>query len=230
VPVADGNHPGKPGEDRGSGALASCWLADPLFGEAIHGLSESVGIRVSGIEVAADPLQSLLMAGIGYGIQELVVIPWTIDILWRAASGCFGKTGIGDAWHGIGYALNTDGMFPDIVEVVEVFERSGADILQSIDKELMEAGSRTIGNVRQHVSEQARGSTSFNFAVTVSEYTAAARSRSDPANSHAFLPRAMPRNARSAALFVRQILPSSRNRLKEAQRFSMQSVAFATSV
>ena len=29
------------------------------------------------------------------------------------------------------------------------------------------------------------------------------------------------RSARSAALFVKQILPSSRNRLNEAQRFSM---------
>jgi hypothetical protein len=32
---------------------------------------------------------------------------------------------------------------------------------------------------------------------------------------------AMPRSARSAALFVKQILPSSRNRRKEVQRFSM---------
>src|SRR6202012_6043477 len=61
-------------------------------------------------------------------------------------------------------------------------------------------------------ASQARGSTSFSFAETISEYTAAGRSppATEPANSHAFLPRAMPRNARSAALFVKQILPSSR--------------------
>jgi hypothetical protein len=50
-------------------------------------------------------------------------------------------------------------------------------------------------------ASQARGSTSFSFAVTISEYIAAARSppASDPANSHDFLPRAIPRNARCTA-------------------------------
>ena len=54
----------------------------------------------------------------------------------------------------------------------------------------------------------------LSFAVPMSVYMNAARSppRSEPANSHAFLPRATPRSARSAALLVRQIRPSSRNR------------------
>ena len=61
-------------------------------------------------------------------------------------------------------------------------------------------------------ASQARGSTSFSLAVVISVYMAAARSppRSDPANSQAFLPSAKPRSARSAALFVRQIRPSSK--------------------
>src|SRR5271156_7231016 len=57
-------------------------------------------------------------------------------------------------------------------------------------------------------ASQACGSTSLSFAVWMSVYMRAARSapRSDPANSHDFLPRAKPRRARSAALFERQIL------------------------
>ena len=45
--------------------------------------------------------------------------------------------------------------------------------------------------------------------------------RSEPAKSHDFLPRAMPRRPRSAALFDRQTRPSSRKRVKAGQRFSM---------
>src|ERR1019366_1520702 len=47
---------------------------------------------------------------------------------------------------------------------------------------------------------QAGGSTSFIVAVTMMLYMAAARCppRSEPANSHDFLPSAIPRNARSA--------------------------------
>jgi hypothetical protein len=45
--------------------------------------------------------------------------------------------------------------------------------------------------------------------------------RSEPANSQDFLPRAKPRSARSAALLVRQIRPSSRKRVNAGQRLSM---------
>src|SRR5580704_11394939 len=69
-------------------------------------------------------------------------------------------------------------------------------------------------------ASQACGSTSFILAVTMRLYMAAARlpPRSDPQNNHDFLPRAMPRRARSAALFDRHTRPSSRNRVKAAQR------------
>ena len=62
-----------------------------------------------------------------------------------------------------------------------------------------------------------------NFAVIMSEYMAAARSppRSDPQNSHALRPSAAPRSARSAALLLRQMRPSPRNRLNVSQRLSM---------
>src|SRR4051812_22071715 len=48
----------------------------------------------------------------------------------------------------------------------------------------------------------------------------AARSppRSEPANSHALRPSAIPRSARSAALLVRQIRPSRRNTRREDHR------------
>src|SRR6185437_7117479 len=72
-------------------------------------------------------------------------------------------------------------------------------------------------------ASQACGSTSFILAVTMRLYMAEARPppRSDPQNSHDFLPRAMPRRARSAALFDRHTRPSSRNTVKAAQRFRM---------
>jgi hypothetical protein len=77
----------------------------------VHGLSESVGVGVSGIEVAADPLQSLvmlLMAGIGNDVEELTVAPGTTDILRRTSSGGIDEARIDDVWHGIGDALDTD--------------------------------------------------------------------------------------------------------------------------
>jgi hypothetical protein len=51
---------------------------------------------------------------------------------------------------------------------------------------------------------------------------AAARSppRSDPANNQALRPSAMPRSARSAALLVKQMRPSSRKRVNAAQRLA----------
>ena len=63
-------------------------------------------------------------------------------------------------------------------------------------------------------ASQASGSTSLSFAVVIRVAIAAARSapRSEPAKSHDFLPRANPRSARSAALFDRQMRPSSRKR------------------
>jgi hypothetical protein len=75
-------------------------------------------------------------------------------------------------------------------------------------------------------ASHAGGSTSFSLAVTINEYIAAALSppRSDLANSHAFLPRAIPRSPRSAALFVRQMRPSPRNRCECAsKRFYVRS-------
>jgi hypothetical protein len=52
---------------------------------------------------------------------------------------------------------------------------------------------------------------SLILAVTITLYITAARSapRSEPQNSHNLRPRAMPRTARSAALFDRQIRPSA---------------------
>src|SRR5450631_2286877 len=72
-------------------------------------------------------------------------------------------------------------------------------------------------------ASHACGSTSFIFAVTIRLYMTAARSppRSEPAKSHAFLPSAMPRRALSAALLLRQMRPSSRNRVNASQRLRM---------
>ena len=72
-------------------------------------------------------------------------------------------------------------------------------------------------------ASQACGSMSLSLAVTIRLYMAAARMppRSEPAKSHDFLPNAIPRSARSAALFVRQMRPSSRKRVNAGHRLSM---------
>ena len=67
------------------------------------------------------------------------------------------------------------------------------------------------------------GEKSSGFAFMISMTIKAARSapRCDPAKSQDFRSRAEPRNARSAALFVRQILPSFRKDIKPSQCLSM---------
>ena len=75
--------------------------------------------------------------------------------------------------------------------------------------------------MRERISaSQACGSTPFIFAVTMRLYMAAARCppRSDPQNSHDFLPSAIPRSPRSAALLDRHTRPSSRNSVNAVQR------------
>jgi hypothetical protein len=63
-----------------------------------------------------------------------------------------------------------------------------------------------LGDARQNVGEPSLRIMSFILAVTIRLYMIAARSppRSEPQNNHDFLPRAMPRTARSAALLDRQ--------------------------
>ena len=61
----------------------------------------------------------------------------------------------------------------------------------------------------------------FFDAVELYRHEPWARSRKRTANSHDRRPRAKPLRARSAALFERQIRPSSRKRAKDGQRRSM---------
>src|SRR5439155_166651 len=67
------------------------------------------------------------------------------------------------------------------------------------------------------------GSILFILAVTIRLYITAARSppRSEPQNSQDLRPKAMPRTPRSAALFDRQMRPSSRKRVNTVQRLSI---------
>ena len=59
-------------------------------------------------------------------------------------------------------------------------------------------------------ASQACGSMPLSLAVPIMEYMKAARCppRSDPAKSQDFRPKATPRRARSAALFVRLRIPA----------------------
>lgn len=81
-------------------------------------------------------------------------------------------------------------------------------------------------------ASQACGSMLSSFAVTISEYMNAAcwLPRSEPANSHDFLPNAIPRRAFLAKLFVRQMRPSVRNSPNASQSSSIYFIAFAMGV
>ena len=81
---------------------------------------------------------------------------------------------------------------------------------------------------RKTSASQACGPMPLSLAVAIRVYIAAARSppRSEPANSHDRRPSAMPRNARSAALLLRQIRPSSRKRVKAGQRLAVRGARF----
>ena len=86
-------------------------------------MSEDLDIGVGWIELAADPLQPLgvlLVVRIGDRIEDVAVAPGAADILWRAASGCFGEARVGNAGHGISDALDADRVLPAVAEVVEV--------------------------------------------------------------------------------------------------------------
>ena len=72
-------------------------------------------------------------------------------------------------------------------------------------------------------ASQACESMSLSFAVPIRLSMKAVRwpPRSEPANSHDFLPRAIPLSARSAALFERHMRPSSRKAAKAGHALSM---------
>jgi hypothetical protein len=94
----------------------------------VYSLSEQLGLGVGWIELAADPLQALdvlLVFRIRDRIEELAVSPGAADILWWAATDRFDEAWVVNAGRGIGNALDTDGMFPAVTEVVEVFGGGG---------------------------------------------------------------------------------------------------------
>ena len=68
-------------------------------------------------------------------------------------------------------------------------------------------------------ASHALGSAPFSFAVSISVYITAARRppSSEPQKVQLRLPTAMPRTARSAALFDKQMRPSSRKRVNAFQ-------------
>ena len=80
-----------------------------------------------------------------------------------------------------------------------------------------------IGDACEHVGQPGQRIDVVELAVAISVAMAAARAapRSEPAKSNERRPKAKPLSARSAALLVRQILPSTRKPVKRSQRLSM---------
>src|SRR5215471_5528319 len=90
----------------------------------------------------------LLVVRISDCVEEVVVSPGAADILRRATSGCGDQARIGHAWDGISDALDADRMLPAVAEVVEVFERSGADVFQRVDEAGLAGIERSVAEVR----------------------------------------------------------------------------------
>ena len=104
-------------------------------------------------------------------------------------------------------------------------ERSGRRLRLPVPRrQLIQPMRGVAGDAGEDVSQPGlRIDADSSCTVMIRLYIAAARSppRSEPQNSHDFLPSAIPRRPRSAALFDRQTRPSSRNNVKAGQRLRM---------
>src|ERR1700677_1291312 len=91
----------------------------------------------------------------------------------------------------------------------------GQKFVQPVESEVVDA--------REHVGKPGLRVDIVELADMIKVAMTAARSspRSEPANSQHLPPRAKPRRARSAALLVRQIRPSSMKRAKRSHRLSI---------
>ena len=81
--------------------------------------------------MAADPLQPfsvLLVVRIGDRFEEFAIAPGSADILGRTTSASLDEAWVSDPWHRIGDALDADGVFPAVAEIVEIGERLGAGV------------------------------------------------------------------------------------------------------
>ena len=108
-----------------------------------------------------------------------------------------------------------------VKEVTYIFPAGGATLETMAKNVMMQFG---VGNSRQCLPPPQGISQCSQWQLEDGSYMRLgvdAAPRSEPANSHDFLPSANPRSARSAALFVRQTLPSSIKRANRSQRLSM---------
>ena len=103
-------------------------------------------------------------------------------------------------------------------------DRQAAASLPVPWQQLIEPRGGMIGDATQHIGEPGLGVDAVEFGGGDQGETAAARSppRSEPANRQARRPRAIPRSARSAALYDTQTRPSSRKRVKAGQRLRIR--------
>src|SRR6185436_13349791 len=102
----------------------------------------------------------------------------------------------------------------DVVDLVDLGQaQAAAAVIAGVQFHGSNSSSRCAGCVAILASvsaSQACGSMPFILAVTIRVYIAAARwpPRSEPQNNHDLRPRAIPRTARSAALFDKHARPS----------------------
>jgi hypothetical protein len=71
---------------------------------------------------------------IGVRFEELAVAPGATDVLGRATAGCFDQAWVRDPGLRISGPLDADRVFPAIAEVVEVFERLEAGVLDDVSE------------------------------------------------------------------------------------------------
>jgi hypothetical protein len=68
-----------------------------------------------------------LVGRIGESLAELLITPWTTDVLERAAPGCLEQYWLGKSDYGEG-ALDLDAVRPPVAEVVKVLQRFCAGV------------------------------------------------------------------------------------------------------
>src|SRR3954463_13226465 len=101
--------------------------------------------------MAADPLQPfsvLLVVRIGDRFEEFAIAPGSADILRRATSDSFDEAWVSDPWHRIGDALDADGVFPPVAEIVEIPERLAPDIPQDVGQPRLAGVERSVAEAR----------------------------------------------------------------------------------
>ena len=145
-----GTHPARAAAQV-AGLRLMAGLRDHALARASTALCMRIEIDCVGIERRPDPLDHLGMAlvlRVGDRREELGIAPRSADVLGRAAPCGVDQERVDEAGHGIRDALDLDRVFPAVAEVVEVFQRLRAGILEDVEETRLAGIERAFSPVR----------------------------------------------------------------------------------